>query len=216
MTDRRSRGILIAIEGIDGAGKSTLQRNLAARYRRRGWRVAIAREPADPTLGRAAQRATPKDPVAGALLFTLDRALARPGIAAALARGAIVLQDRSYYSTLAYQGSALPAAQERSLVTLQRQVTLEPDRILWVDLPPARALARVWDRGRERSPLERIPTLRKVRRAYRGLLRPPRWIRLDGEASPPEIAEAAERALERFVAPRMRRARRTARGRSSA
>jgi dTMP kinase len=201
-----SRGVLLALEGIDGAGKSSLQRTLARSLRRKGWSVRVRREPADARLGAAAQRRGVSDPFASAILFTLDRAQARPRIESDLARGRIVLLDRSFYSTLAYQGSALDPAARAAIGRLQRSVALRPDRVLWLDLPVDAALARLPGRGRARAPLERRAILERVRRAYRALAEAPRWIRLDARSPPDVLArEAAARLgpwLERRMKPR--------------
>ncbi len=102
-------GVLVAIEGIDGVGKSTLQRALAARLRREGFVVGLWHEPTDARLGHRAQLAGTSDPWTAAMFFTLDRALARPRLERLITRSDVVLADRSFYSTLAYQGSALPS-----------------------------------------------------------------------------------------------------------
>jgi dTMP kinase len=199
-----TRGVLIAIEGIDGAGKSTLQRELAARWSGRGWPVVLRREPNDPALGREAQKRGAVDPLAGALFFTLDRALAREETLAALRKGAIVLQDRSYYSTIAYQASRLGAGERLVVLLLQQHVALEPDRVLWLDLPPATAIRRLSRRGQDRAPLERRATLVPVRRAYRRLCRPPRWVRLDASRTVEELVERADQALKGYLRGRRR------------
>ena len=133
MTARR-RGMFLAIEGIDGVGKSTLLRSLASALRRRGLSVAVRREPADRRLGALAQSAAAEDPWTGAVYFTVDRHLAAPALERALREHDVVLQDRSYFSTLAYQGSALPAADRRRLAQLQRSATRSPDRVVLLDL----------------------------------------------------------------------------------
>ncbi|HEV2316979.1 MAG TPA: dTMP kinase [Thermoplasmata archaeon] len=202
MTGRRRSGGLIVLEGIDGAGKSTLQRRLALRWRARGWRVVLSREPHDPDLGRAAQVRGAKDPLAGGLLFTLDRALAAADTERAMRKGALVLQDRSYFSTIAYQGSALAPGERLALMLLQRHLTPEPDRVLWLDLLPVEALDRLRARGSRRAPFETMATLRRVRAAYRRLARDPRWIRLDARVPPDQLAELADRALARFLSTR--------------
>lgn len=198
-------GLLIALEGIDGAGKSTLQRTLARRLRRLGWPVRLAAEPSDPDLGRRAVEAGATDPRGAAILFTQDRLLRRPALDRLLSRPVIVLQDRSFYSTLAYQGSALPPTERRRLSELQRRVALPPDRVLWLSLPPADALRRLSRRGGRRSALERLRTLERVDGAYRSLSRRPAWIELDARRPADEVAEAALRLLDPWL--RARRAR---------
>jgi dTMP kinase len=188
-------GRLVALEGIDGAGKSTLQRAVAQRLRRRGWRVARWREPTRVGLGRTAQQLGPTDPIGAAIHFTLDRLLSRPRLERLLQRNDVVLSDRSFYSTLAYQGSALPPSEFLRLERLQREVARVPDRVLWLDLAPAEALRRVGGRGRGRAPLERRATLRRVDRAYRRLSAGRGWVRLDARQHPREVADDAVRAL---------------------
>ncbi|MGP8078765.1 MAG: dTMP kinase [Thermoplasmata archaeon] len=197
MTDRHGRrGSLIALEGIDGTGKSTLLRALASALRRRGFSVAVRREPADPYLGHLAQEASVRDPWTGAVYFTVDRHLAQSGVRRDLARREIVLSDRSFYSTLAYQGSALPLRDRRRLERLQRDATVVPDRVLLLDLPLAEALRRLELRAKHRAPLERRRTLERVARAYRQLSRRPGWIVLDARRSSRELVRDALDALD--------------------
>jgi dTMP kinase len=183
MTRRaRAPGRLIAVEGIDGAGKTTFVRRLAVALRRRGWSVGLRREPNDPVLGELAQRASVGDPWTGGVYFTLDRQLARAGLEEALRSFDVVVSDRSFYSTLAYQGSALRPRLARRLARLQRSATVVPDRVVLLDLEPRRGLDRLARRSTRRAPLERRSTLRRVARAYRRLARPPQWIVVDARA----------------------------------
>jgi dTMP kinase len=200
------RGILIALEGIDGAGKSTLHRGLAAALRRRGYSVRRRREPADRRLGRLAQEASVADPWTGAVYFTVDRHLARRALERDLRRFDVVITDRSFFSTLAYQGSALPPPDRRRLAALQRAATIAPDRVVLLDLRPSAAIRRVGDRAGARGPLERQRTLERVARAYRSLARAGRWTILDAERPPGELVRSVVDALG---LPRRRRGRAT-------
>jgi dTMP kinase len=197
---RARRGRLVFIEGIDGAGKTTLLRSLGRRLRREGYRVAVHREPYHRALGEEAVRRGPADPFGSALLFTADRALAAPYVERLLARHDLLLQDRSYFSTLAYQGARLPLRTRRLLLRAQRASTRSPDRVLWLDLAPAEALVRIGTRGHH-SALERRRTLEVADRAYRKLARGRGWRRLDARAPPPELAERAFAALRPLLGP---------------
>jgi len=199
------RGTLVVLEGIDGVGKSTLLRRLARSLRRQGYSVAVRHEPADRRLGTLAQSTAAEDPWTGAVYFTVDRHLAAPALERDLERRDVVLQDRSFYSTLAYQGSALPPGDRRRLAQLQRSAARVPDRVLFLDLAPADALRRLGSRAADRGPLERKRTLDRVARAYRGLARTHGWPVLDARAAPSELLR---QALERLRLPAPTRSRR--------
>lgn len=207
MTRRSARrGRLVALEGIDGAGKSTLRRALATALRREGYTVALHREPTDRRLGDLAQSVGRDDPWSGAVYFTVDRYLARPALERALKRADVVLTDRSFYSTLAYQGSALPPRESRRLAQLERTATRTPDRVILLEIPPPEALRRLGRRARLRGPLEARRTLERVARAYRRLARTPGWVVLDARAPVPSLVDRTLAGL-RLPPPRRRAAR---------
>jgi dTMP kinase len=195
---RSRRGTFLVLEGIDGVGKSTLLRSLARELRRRGLSVAVRREPADARLGALAQSSAAEDPWTGAVYFTVDRHLASPLLERDLRRHDVVLQDRSFYSTLAYQGSALPPRDRRRLAELQHSATRTPDRVVLLDLAPSEALRRLGGREPRRGPLEQLRTLRRVARAYRALARSNHWPVLDARAPPEELLR---RVLEELDLP---------------
>lgn len=199
MPKRRRRGRLIALEGIDGAGKSTLARAIASSLRRRGLSVALHHEPSDPKLGALAQNVSRDDAWSGAVYFTVDRYIARPALERALSTHDVVLSDRSFYSTLAYQGSALAPRERRRLQELERTATREPDQVILLEIPSRAALRRLGGRRRARGPLEERRTLDRVVRAYRTLSRDPRWVVLDAREPVPDLVR---QALARLRLPR--------------
>src|SRR6476661_2873815 len=104
------RGRLITIEGLDGAGKSTLAEGVAAALRERGVAVELLREPGGVVLSEriralVADPALTVDPRAEALLFAAARAqLVAERLKPLLDSGTTVLLDRFVDSSLAYQG----------------------------------------------------------------------------------------------------------------
>lgn len=143
-----TRGRYLALEGVEGAGKSTMARALAAELEELGRDVVMVREPGGTPLGEEVRRLLlHSDDMcawAEALLFAAQRAqLAAEVVGPALAAGRWVISDRSYYSSLAYQGAA------RGLgVETVRQVNeagldgVLPDLVVVLDVDPAVGLGR--------------------------------------------------------------------------
>jgi dTMP kinase len=193
------RGVLVAIEGIDGTGKTTLQQALARQWRARGIRVLELQEPSRGPSGLRARRSSGEDPWTAAMAFTYDRRRQRPRTDRALREGRVVLLDRSLYSTLAYQGSALPARQLRELKRLQREATIIPDRVVLLDLPLSFAERRMRNRGGARAPTEQVEVLRRASRAYHRMARSARWLVLDARRSPADLVEELDHELTPWV-----------------
>lgn len=148
------RGQLIVFEGGDGVGKTTQSLRLARRLTAAGTSVLALREPGGTTLGGEIRRllldpASEMEARAEALLFLASRAqLVERVIRPALANGAVVLLDRFFLSTYAYQaaGRGLELEPLRA-VTAFATAGLIPDLTLLFSLPAAAALGRADARG---------------------------------------------------------------------
>ncbi len=202
------RGRLITIEGIDGAGKTTLATALADALRARGvGEVVLLREPG----GVAASeriRTLVKDPQldvgarAEALLYAAARAqLVEQALAPALARGAWILLDRFVDSSLAYQGAGRGLGVD-AVRAINAFATggLAPDRTLLLALDPALGRARQDDRGEAPDRLEREGDrfFATIAAAYAQLAaaEPERVRRIDASAPPQDVLAAALLALD--------------------
>jgi dTMP kinase len=192
---RRRAGLLIAVEGIDGTGKSTLVRALARTLRSQGATVYTAAEPGKSSHARQALRVGESDPWRAAILFTQDRLIGRVRVERWLRRRCIVIQDRSLWSTIAYQGSRMSPAHRRKLRALQEWVALRPDRTLLLSLSPRTALGRLARRGGPRASMERLSTLRRVDKAYHSLAKEGGWIILDAERPPRDLVRSLAESL---------------------
>lgn len=154
-------GALIVFEGPEGVGKTTQLRRLAARLGALGMSCVTYREPGGSALGDAVRAllldpAAQITPAAEALLFMASRAqLVREGIRAALDGGRVVLLDRFFLSTYAYQvaGRGLPEVEIRAANRLATGRVI-PDLTLLLELPGAEGLARASARG-EHDRMER-------------------------------------------------------------
>lgn len=144
-----ARGRLIVFEGGEGAGKSTQLARLAVRLVAAGLRVATFREPGGTALGDEIRRllldpAGHVAPRAEALLFMASRAqLVERELRPALEAGTVVLLDRFFLSTYAYQmaGRGLPEADVRAANGVATG-GLVPDVTLLLTVPPAEGLRR--------------------------------------------------------------------------
>ena len=201
------RGRLITIEGLDGAGKSTLADGLAAELAGRGLSVEAMREPGGVEASERI-RALVKDPslrVDGrteALLYAAARAqLVQERLLPALRAGAIVLLDRFTDSSLAYQGAGRELGVDE-VAAINRFATtgVDPDRTLLLRVDPARGRSRQRKRALEpdRLELEEEAFFERIARAYDELARAePRRIRvLDGSLPAGEVLRDALAAID--------------------
>jgi dTMP kinase len=201
------RGRLITVEGVDGAGKTTLVSALADALAARGRPVEVLREPGGVALAERI-RAVVKDPGlavdprAEALLYAAARAqLVAEALLPRLEAGAWVLLDRFVDSSLAYQGGARGLG-VREVAELNAFATrgLAPDVTLLLRLEPSVALARAAARGEapDRLEGEAAAFFEAVAGTYDALAaaEPGRIRVLDAAASPDAVLAAALAALE--------------------
>lgn len=142
----------MVFEGVDGAGKSSQLRRLAERLMARGRTVTRLVEPTDGPHGREirrrAQHGPPMAPQEELDLFLADR---RENVAhniePALERGEVVLQDRYFYSTAAYQAARPELGLTPSDVVALHDWAPVPDLVVLLDLPVETGLSRVSGRG---------------------------------------------------------------------
>jgi dTMP kinase len=184
------RGSLIVFEGLDGCGKSTQLPRLAKRLVARGHRVLQTAEPYDCAPGRRiraiAKSGTAAAPEQELALFVEQRRLhVSERVAPALARGEVVLSDRYFLSTVAYQG-ARGLDPEALLAASEAEFPI-PDLALLFVLGAAEGLVRAAGRSGPAEPVfERRDFLDRVERGFAGLDRPYLG-RLDAAGSPDEV-----------------------------
>lgn len=154
-------GLLVVLEGPEGAGKTTQLRLVADWIAARGRSVVAVREPGGTVVGDEIRRilldpASDIVPRAEALLFMASRAqLVEREIRPALERGDVVLVDRFFLATYAYQGvgRGIPEAELRAANATATQ-GLKPDLTILMMLPVEDGLSRAIQRG-ERDRMER-------------------------------------------------------------
>ena len=183
------RGMLIAVEGGEGSGKTTQARLLAIWLRDQGYDVVNTHEPGSTKIGMRLRailldkESTGLSARAETLLYAADRAEhVSAVIQPALRRGAIVITDRFVDSSLAYQGfgRTLPT-EEIAKVNAWATGGLVPDLTIVLDVPASVGL------GRFASPADRLESEppefhERVRRGFRALAEaePHRYLVVDG------------------------------------
>lgn len=165
-------GILIVFEGIDGAGKTTQTKLLSDALRLAGESVVQSKEPTDGPWGQKIResanngRMSLKDELNA---FIEDRKehvtnLIKPS----LDSDKIVILDRYYYSTIAYQGAR--GANQETITKIVRAFAPIPDIVFLLDIEPEIGLKRIsQNRGESPNHFEKIKTLRKVRTIFDNL-----------------------------------------------
>jgi dTMP kinase len=191
-------GLFLTLEGLDGSGKSTQAKLLAAFLEGRGLPVVLTREPGGglPPV-RDLLLKEPLSPEAEYLLFTADRAEhVRRVILPGLEGGAWVISDRYLDSSLAYQGFGrglpLPWLLE---VAKEATLGLTPRLTFLLDLPPEEALRRVKDP--DRLEREGLAFFQRVREGYLFLAEeePHRFVVLDATESVEAVAQRIQAHL---------------------
>jgi dTMP kinase len=168
----RSSSILIAVEGIDGAGKTTQVRMLREALERAGESPVVSKEPTNGPWGKIIKdsattgRLSPEDELNA---FIEDRTQhVNEVIAPALEQGSIVILDRYFYSSIAYQGSrGANVVDIRSLMESRFPI---PDAVFVLDVDPAIGVHRIaHSRGEEPNHFEDRSNLAKAREIFQGM-----------------------------------------------
>ncbi|MCI9531945.1 MAG: dTMP kinase [Lachnospiraceae bacterium] len=207
---QKRKGRLIALEGIDGCGKSTQARLLAERMRQEGIACYATMEPTDSPIGSLIRQImtgrVKTDNRVIAPLFVADRLdhLLNEvnGILHKVEEGITVISDRYYFSSYAYQGVDLPmdwvirANEPNSSI-------LRPALTVFLDIPPKLALERISRNRFQQELFEEEARLAQVRQkymeAFRALEGEEQVAVLDGDKSPQAVAEAIWEEVRKYM-----------------
>ena len=181
-------GVLVNLEGIDGCGKSTQSKLLREKLEDEGEKVVVLKEPTKRPHGQklwdvlhGKRKATNEEILE---LFVLDRIQhVEEKIQPALDDGTVILMDRYYYSSMAYQVAGGIDVEE---IRKKHVFAPKPDVVLIFDLPVSIALERV--KGHSNADeFEKEEHLEKVREAYLDLGNDPLVRIVDATGTPEEI-----------------------------
>jgi len=191
------KGLFITFEGIEGCGKSTQARMLKEFLINEGKSVFLTREPGGPKIAEEIREmllsVNNKEmlPQTEVLLYMASRSQhTGEWIIPELEKGNIVISDRYYDSTFAYQGAARKI-DGKLIDTIRRYATfgLVPNITFLVDLPEEIGLSRILKKDADRLEQESMEFHKRVREGFLELAKkePERFIILDGKKSINEI-----------------------------
>lgn len=194
-----TNGFFIVIEGIDGTGKSTQAARLGEWFSSQGREVQLSREPTDQPWGKklresaATGRLSPEDELE---YFLKDRRQhVDELIAPSLAAGKVVILDRYYFSTMAYQGARGfdPAEIRRK----NEAFAPRPDLLLILDLDVDTALKRIGVRGDTANEFEKRDNLLRCREIFLSLRNEPFVRVISTVGTPDEVAGQILQVIEK-------------------
>ena len=199
------KGFLIVIEGIDGAGKSTQAETLMDRLRKRGFDAVYFREPSGSRWGREIKRKaldpdslTPEEELE---LFQRDRKEnLEKNLRPALERNKIVVLDRYYFSTIAYQGAK--GIDEERIKRMNEEFAVEPDLVFILDINPQQGLDRIKNRRKKDRLFERADYLARVRKIFRGF-KGKKFIHIDARMTKEAISARIEKHVLNLIGIRL-------------
>lgn len=209
-----SKGVFITLEGPDGCGKSTQSRLLADALASAGYDVVLTFEPGGTSIGHRVREMildTKSSGMCGItefLLYAADRAQdVHEVIMPALAAGRIVIGDRFFDSSIAYQGYGLGMDIEAvRAVNCIATRGLVPDLTVLLDIDPATGVARATgNRDADRIERRKLEFHAAVRRAYLQMAEgEPQRFRVVGvgDRSIDQVHVAVRRAVFEFLGPR--------------
>ncbi len=158
-------GYLIAIEGIDGVGKTTIARYVKKILEKLGLKADILKEPGESEYGKIIKNSRKRfNPLKELELFILDRKEdVKKNILPRLNKGISVIMDRYYYSNVAYQGAL--GINPEEILRKNEEFAPKPDLTILLDAPPEIAIERI-RKTRSLTKFEDLNYLRKVREIY--------------------------------------------------
>ncbi|MEM2117672.1 MAG: dTMP kinase [Candidatus Bathyarchaeia archaeon] len=195
----KGKGIFICVEGLDGCGKTTQTKLLVRRLRKLGYDAVYTAEPTRGKIGNFIRRyclhgGKRMPVVVEALLFAADRfEHVKDVILPALDEGSIVVSDRYVYSSMAYQGAS---GLDLKWIEMINKHAIRPNLALFIDVEPHTVIKRLKSK---KSVMENLETQLKVREVYMQFVEKGELIRIDGNKSKKEVADAILEVVMKFL-----------------
>lgn len=195
------KGVLIVFEGIDGAGKTTQAEILLKRLKKKKFNTVYFREPSQSKWGREIKKKaalldslTPEEELD---LFQRDRKEnIERNLKPALKKRKVVILDRYYFSTIAYQGAK--GIDPGSIQKMNEEFVITPDLVFIFDIDAGKGLKRIEDRKKRDMLFERKEYLIKVREIFQSF-KGKEFIHVDATEPMDIISKKVERIVFNFL-----------------
>jgi len=195
----------IAIEGIDGSGKTTIANLLYNELSKKYNKIILMKEPYDKDLSKKIKEIILKEHEKNldygyllALLFTADRSIKNIDLKKYLNDGYIIISDRSIYSSFSYQ--ILYEGIDIEWLKCISKYIIKPDITFVLDIDPKIAMERINSRGKSLTSYENIEFLKKVRENFlklKEIFPEDNIIYINGEEKPEDILNKILNIIER-------------------
>ncbi|MEM1724491.1 MAG: dTMP kinase [Thermoplasmata archaeon] len=179
--------LFITLEGIDGSGKTSIAKKLANFYEENGKNVFLTEEPTKLIMDVKSLMEKDLDVFSRIFIFMADRVEHIKLIKEKISSGYIVICDRYVDSTLAYQGAIIKNILNGNenaynyMMNIYRPFSLEPDKIIYLDVDPRKGIERKDKNKREY--FEKLEYLKEVRNYYIYLSKIRNYIVIDSNNS---------------------------------
>jgi len=195
----------IAIEGIDGSGKTTIANLLYNELSKKYNNIILMKEPYDKDLSKKIKEIILKEHEKNldygyllALLFTADRSIKNIDLKKYLNNGYIIISDRSIYSSFSYQ--ILYEGIDIEWLKCISKYIIKPDITFVLDIDPKIAMERINSRGKSITSYENIEFLKKVRENFlklKEIFPEDNIIYINGEEKPEDILNKILNIIEK-------------------
>ncbi len=205
---RDRRGFLFVFEGIDGAGKTTVSNHVARRLKGEGWNVIQLHEPThDSPAGREIRERAPRGeltPSEELELFLRDREWhVENKISPALTEGKIILLDRYFFASGAYQSTSTGIHWKEILRRNREEIHApEPDIVFLLDITAEEGICRVNERQCEKiRQFETLERLTRVRSVYLKMVQEEagNFIQIDASQPIETVVEMVYQEIKRYI-----------------
>src|SRR5947207_8876554 len=195
------RGCLVAVEGIDGSGKTTQAERLARYCDEKRLTYILSKEPTSGKYGQLIRNSASRGRLSVDeeidILLKDRREHVEEVIQPALDQEKVVILDRYYFSNAAYQGAH--GADPEVILSRNEAFAPQPDLLVILDVSPKTGLQRIRERGDEPNKFETVDSLERARAIFNQIDRPYK-ITLNGEGLPDRISSSIMEAFQRAAA----------------